>query len=74
MHFLIVCPTYKNARFNLFHQATKETQYFNNLNNTEKFLWLMISENHEIIKELSDYIKESFEIRTNIINQGPLST
>lgn len=62
-HFLITCPKYLAEREILFSYTTKYCSNFEKLSDHNKFLWLMTTEDINIIKKLANYVHSCFEIR-----------
>ena len=56
-HFLFKCSKFTIERNKLFQQIENICKNFASLDDRNKFIWLMTTENIEILSYLSDYIK-----------------
>ena len=56
MHFLTVCPLYKQEREILYRIAAKGSKHFPNLSNSNKFIWLLCNENRDLCLQLATYV------------------
>ena len=65
MHFLTVCPLYKQERDILYRVAAKESKHFPNLSNNNKFIWLMCNENRDLCLHLATYVSRCFNLRSD---------
>ena len=65
-HFLIRCPKYLTEREFLFTYISKYCLNFNLLSDQNKFVWLMTTEDINIIQKLANYIHSCFEIRKTL--------
>ena len=68
IHMVSVCPLYDQNRESLYRVALKlkESKNFYNLNNTNKFNWLMCNENKDICQSLAYFVYKSFRLRSDI--------
>ena len=62
-HFLIICPTYKEPRAALFQHFALHNPHFNDYLDSQKFLWIMSSENIEDAKQLAIFLEEAITLR-----------
>ena len=62
-HFLITCPQYIAEHEILFLYVAKYCISFKNLSDQNKFLWLMTTEDTNIIQKVAYYVHTCFEIR-----------
>ena len=58
-HFLLSCSNFTEDRNNLLDCISKSCPNFKNLDIHNKFLWIMNTENTEILTNLSNFIKNS---------------
>ena len=65
MHFLTVCPLYKQEREILYRVAAKESKHFPTYSNNNKFIWLMCSENRDLCLHLAPYVSRCFNLRSD---------
>ena len=56
-HFLFKCNKFASERKKLFQQIEGVCKNFTSLNDDNKLIWLMTTENIEILSNLSEYIK-----------------
>ena len=66
-HFLISCPLYSPLRANLKRLCLSQCRNYIDMNEQQKFIFIMSNENENIIKELGSFISNSLKIRENII-------
>ena len=66
-HFLIKCPFYSPLRLALEKACTEHCSRYENLNEEQKFIFLMSNENETIIKALGKFISDSLIARDRII-------
>ena len=59
MHFLSMCPLYKQNREILYRVAAKESKHFPNLSYRNKFIWLVCNESKDICLQLAPYVSRS---------------
>ena len=59
MHFLITCTNFVGERQELFDIISKTCHNFINLNNNEKFFWLMTCEDKAVLHNLCSFIKKN---------------
>ena len=67
MHFITTCTAYGEIRQKLYNYISTVNCNFLSLSNKNKLIWLMICEDDEVIKRVSQYIFDSFEIRKSIL-------
>ena len=65
MHFLTVCPLYKQEREILYRVAAKESKHFPNLSYNNKFIRLMCNENRDLCLHLATYGSRCFNLRSD---------
>ena len=63
MHFLTVCPKYNSLRTELYDKIEKSVTNFKFLSPSQKFIYMLSSENLKEIKWVACFVKGSFEIR-----------
>jgi exonuclease III len=63
VHFLITCPAYEDSRKSLFTLATRECTGFNDLSSEMKFIWLMSTEQTEVIRAMANFLNVNFKLR-----------
>ena len=63
IHFLIKCSTYGNARRLLFDKCQMKQAQFSNLNDTDKFIFIL--KNME--RDLANYLVSSWNDRRNYL-------
>ena len=61
IHFLVECPKYNSERSQLFLSASMESRHFDNLNNSNKFIWIMSNEGENIFKNLGIYLESALK-------------
>ena len=66
-HFLTKCPLYSPERIILHSVCTQNYPRYENLNEYQKFIFLMSNENENIIKALAKFVCNSFDLREKII-------
>ena len=59
LHFLISCPAYSDLREKLFTDIICRNPNFSLYNKTDKFIWLMTSEDISDIKAVAHFIQKS---------------
>ena len=67
-HFIMECDLYKNKRGELFNTIHKLYPNFNEIDNYNKFRFIMGCDNEEIIHKLGKFISANFKIRSEAIN------
>lgn len=63
IHFLLQCPNYTELRSELFTFCMSRNKYFRLYDDMQKFIWLLSSDDLEIINSLSLFIYESMAKR-----------
>ena len=66
-HFLIKCPFYSPLRLILEKECIEHCCRYEDLNEEQKFIFLMTNENESIIKALGKFISDSLIARDRII-------
>ena len=66
IHFLIKCSKYELLREQLFNQISAMNPFFSNYTDTEKFQWIMTTEQPNCIKHLSSFIANALAMRIKI--------
>lgn len=61
-HFLMQCPLYNSLREEMLKEL-KTYPHVYRLNNSNKFIWILTSEDKNICKAVGKFIKKSFELR-----------
>ena len=67
IHFVINCPKYYYERENLFLHFAKTCINFEKLSHQNRFIWLLTSEDTDIIIKVAYVIHKCFEIRKQTI-------
>ena len=62
-HFLIECPFYKQDRDKMFNNIIQESANFRNLSANDKFIWCLLNEDENVIKEIASFLKVAFSLR-----------
>ena len=63
-HFVIVCPLYEKERVTLFQSCRENSKHFDNdLNEEQKFIFIMTNECPTVIGTLAKFVFKSFIIR-----------
>ena len=73
IHFLIKCPCYKEQRVTLFNKLEKEFKNFRNLNDENKFIWLLSSEDKIVIMAVYKLLSDLFEKRKELLINNTVS-
>ena len=66
-HFLIECPTYNNERNELYTNIRESSHHFDDMTNTEKFIFVMSKEGEVILQKLAKFISISMKLRTDLL-------
>ena len=56
IHFLINCDKFSNDRKSFFELVENNVQNFSNLNDEQKFIYLLTSENIPVLNAIGKYI------------------
>ena len=56
-HFLIHCSYFNEERYVLFNEANNYIEYFNTMSSNFKFVMLLTSQEHYIIKLLAKHVR-----------------
>ena len=65
-HFVTICPLYDQERVILFQRCCENSIHFDtNLNNEQKFFFIMTNECPKITEALAKFVFNSFKIREN---------
>ena len=67
IHFLINCPKYSYERENLCSHVAKTCINFEKLSHQNKCIWLLSSEDTDIIIKVAYFIHKCFEIRKQTV-------
>ena len=67
-HLIISCHTYDNERYILYNKIRSKQQYFDVLNNEDKFIFLFKCEDPQILSWLGNFIINCFELRIEQLN------
>ena len=65
-HFITNCPLYSKHRAILYHSLQNNSIYFTSLTEEDKFIFIMINENTNVMAELGKFISNAFVIRDKI--------
>ena len=66
-HFVIECPTYNVLRQKLFYDITENNNEFNELNEYEKFCFLLTAQDAGDL--ISKYLNKTLQIRKYLIEK-----
>ena len=66
-HFVIECPTYNVLRQKLFYDITESNNEFNELNEYEKFCFLLKAQDAGDL--ISEYLNKTLQIRKYLIEK-----
>ena len=67
-HFLTECPIYTNERNELYTTMRGSSRYFENMTNTDKFIFIMSNEDEFALQKLAKFIFISMKLRTDLLN------
>ena len=62
-HFLLGCPKYEPLREMLFKVVSNKNQHFIQYNEHQKFVWLMLNEDIDVLKSTAHFIIEALKMR-----------
>ena len=62
-HFLIECQKYEHFREVLFKAVSDKNPHFKQYSVHQKFVWLMINDDIEVLKSMAHFMIKAFEIR-----------
>jgi len=65
-HFIINCPLYNPQRKLLEVACRNHSKWYDDLNDEDKFIYIMLNENETIIRTLGKFIVESLALREKI--------
>jgi len=65
IHFLLICPGYKTIRTKLFSEIGEKLPNFDDLQNNQKFLYLMA--NHNLASITAKYVLKMMELRKALV-------
>ena len=69
-HFVIECPTYNVLRQKLFHDIAENNNEFNELNEFEKFCFLLTAKDAgDLISEYLEYLNKTLQIRKYLMEK-----
>jgi len=68
MSFIINCPLYDDNRVELTQEVKKTCFNYDQMNDIQKFIFIMSNENENIIKNLAKYIFYSMKKRNEFLN------
>ena len=66
-HFLVACPLYSPQRKVLEEICKQNCNGFYDLNNKQKFIFIMSNENENMLKVLGKFIYDSMSLREKIV-------
>ena len=64
-YFLIRCQKYETQREALFREIKDLNVFFESYSDAQKFVWLMSNEDVKVIRTVSTFVHQCFEIRSN---------
>ena len=67
-HFILNCPLYDDNRVELTQEVKKTCFNYDQMNDIQKFIFIMSNENENIIKNLAKYIFYSMKKRNEFLN------
>ena len=67
-HFIINCPLYNDNRSELIQEISKTCLNYDQMNDMQKFIFIMTNENTDIIKQLAKYVYTSMKKRNEFLN------
>ena len=67
LHLVTECPLYEQIRNDLFSAITKTNMHFKDYSPTNKFIWLNVTEDLNVINDFGTFLCEAFRIRKNNI-------
>ena len=70
IHFLLQCPKYTSERIKFLSSLEKNAPSIKKLNDTSMFIWIMSSEDPEVISCLCNYICLLYEKRQHFLDQS----
>ena len=66
-HFLLHCPIYPSARESLFDFIKTIHRHFLHLSSDDKFHWIMITENPQILIKLAKYVSKCLSLHRRFV-------
>ena len=66
-HFIVKCPLYSKQRAILYRSLQDNSINFQSQTDDEKFVFIMINENKNVMTQLAKYISNAFLVREKII-------
>lgn len=63
IHFMTSCEKYSKHREIFYEKINKECKNFQNLNNTNKFIWLLSNEDSKVCNLVAEYVHDCFSLR-----------
>ena len=66
-HFVMLCSKYNTHRKDLFDSIQQMYPKFQNLDNAEKFIWLMSNSDKKVLVSFSAYVYFCFQARPEVI-------
>lgn len=66
IHFALECTLYAEERKQFLKVIENKYPNFHNLQNKDKFIWLMSNENSQIISDFASYIYKCFMLRKTL--------
>ena len=58
IHFLLCCPKYSDDRHHILNSISQSCSNFSQLNNQDKFIWIMNCENTDILRDIGKFIQK----------------
>jgi hypothetical protein len=65
-HLILDCPLYSILRESLFKVCAARNNFFINYTDEQKFIWILSTEDTEIIKEVANYVYKGMNMRTDM--------
>ena len=69
-HFLLHCPMYNTLRYDLYRNIAIKQSNLLDLEDNEKFVWLLSQEDTDCIQWLSKFINKAFEKRKFVLEES----
>ena len=69
IHFSMVCPCFNSTRKLFFDKINSINSNFEKLTNAQKFIWLMSSEDYNIVTSVASYLSKIYLDRTSYLEK-----
>ena len=66
-HFITKCPLYSNERVLLYDSLKYNSRFFEQLNDEQKFIFIMTNENKKVMVELARFVFNAMKVRERAI-------